>query len=82
VDIAAFLHRKFQETSAEYQCAKEEYSRLMSIASDTAGVAMRDGNLARRQAMRIQADAWRKYEHALKAFTDYVVYGKLPQILR
>jgi hypothetical protein len=75
------LRQQLEKAKIARQCAADEYKRLMNISADTFDPrepALVDGNYALRCAVVIHQHALRNYERALRAFTDFVLYGKQP----
>jgi len=81
VELAAKLRRELDHAGTEYERATAEYKRLMNVSRDVFRLddpVIADGSYAIRQALRIHRSARLQYERALRNFTDYILYGKLP----
>ena len=76
-EISQSLRRRFDEASAAYKSASQEYHRLMDIVKDVESVSP-DGHRALMQAMQVQQHALLKYERASKDLWDFTRHGKLP----
>lgn len=81
-EVAAVLQRKVHEAEVAYQRAREEYQRLMTVARATANPSdpgLVDGQHAVVRALRIHCFARRKYEDALRQFTEFILNGRPPE---
>jgi len=79
VELFATLHRKLWEAEDAYKRAVEGYNRLMADSVPIADVddpGFLDRTHALRHAMVVQRLALRRYDAALKEFTDFAVRGK------
>jgi len=77
-DLSLTLKAKVRTAELEYRRALEEYRRLTRISTATSDLndpGFVDGNFAMRRAMQVHTCARRKYESALKEFTDFVLNG-------
>jgi hypothetical protein len=81
IPVAESLREKLHEAQAAYERARDEYKRLMNISRETSSLddpGLVDGMHAVRRALVIHRQARVVYEQALKAFTDFVLEGKVP----
>jgi hypothetical protein len=79
--VAESLREKVDQAQASYRRATDEYKRLMSISRGTSSLddpGLVDGMHALRRAMAIHQQARLEYQQALKTFTDFILYGKVP----
>ena len=80
-EIAEDLRLRLEEAKAAYLRAQEECRSLMAVFEVTSLLeepAMRDGTYALHRGLEILKQAQSKYQHALKQFTDFTIYGKPP----
>jgi hypothetical protein len=68
-----------KQRELDYRAATEEYRRLSSLAIDAALVSHADGKLGLEQARRLQEAANQAYFKALREFTEYVLWKKIPE---